>query len=374
MYTLNRFYIAARHGRPCTAGIKPDAALLPEKPTQPRCSYPTIYQLRECFLRPLRARPHKPLDDVYESWMAVINDTKVEEGSLHALASAFTMIIFSEIGDKTFLIAAILAMRHPRLTVFAGSFGSLAVMSLLSAQLGHLVPTLLPQSVTELAAAVLFFVFGAKMLKEAADMKAGNEKIQEEMKEAEEEIEGDDAKIEGGPGASIPLEEIEEGGRANGHARGHSRSNSASTTASSGILEGLRNFFSFFLGPVFVQAFVLTFLGEWGDRSQISTIALGAAHVSGLLLMFELRPMIPTERLPSCDWDHCRPRMLHSAGCAWRALHIYQNIYQTRQVHLYSVWTFTHSAIVTMAGAILFLVFGIVYMYEFFAGHSTVSE
>lgn len=306
--------------------------------------------------------------------MAVINDTKVEEGSLHALASAFTMIIFSEIGDKTFLIAAILAMRHPRLTVFAGSFGSLAVMSLLSAQLGHLVPTLLPQRVTELAAAVLFFVFGAKMLKEAADMKAGNEKIQEEMKEAEEEIEGDDAKIEGGAGSSIPLEEIEEGGRANGHARGHSRSNSASTAASSGILEGLRNFFSFFLGPVFVQAFVLTFLGEWGDRSQISTIALGAAHVSGLLLMFELRPMIPTERLPSCDWDHCRPRMLHSAGCAWRALHIYQNIYQTRQVHLYSVWTFTHSAIVTMAGAILFLVFGIVYMYEFFAGHSTVSE
>jgi putative Ca2+/H+ antiporter (TMEM165/GDT1 family) len=32
--------------------------------------------------------------------------------------------------------------------------------------------------------------------------------------------------------------------------------------------------------PVFVQTFVLTFLGEWGDRSQISTIALAAANVS----------------------------------------------------------------------------------------------
>jgi len=36
---------------------------------------------------------------------------------------------------------------------------------------------------------------------------------------------------------------------------------------------------SLILGPVFVQSFVLTFLGEWGDRSQFATIALGAAHV-----------------------------------------------------------------------------------------------
>ena len=34
------------------------------------------------------------------------------------------------------------------------------------------------------------------------------------------------------------------------------------------------------LSPIFVQAFILTFLAEWGDRSQITTIILAAREVS----------------------------------------------------------------------------------------------
>lgn len=217
--------------------------------------------------------------------------TRIDDDAAKALLQSFTMIIFSEIGDKTFLIAAILAMRHPRLMVFAGAFGSLAVMSLLSAELGHVLPALIPKRWTQLSAAVLFLVFGIKMLQEAREMKAGNEKLQEEMKEAEKEIEGDDAELDAAiiGGEAIPLEAIEEGRHPLGphpvestprsgprHIPTRSRSNIAVKSWS----EGARNFFSLFLGPVFVQAFILTFLGEWGDRSQISTIALGAAHVS----------------------------------------------------------------------------------------------
>ena len=199
------------------------------------------------------------------------NDTDGDESQMHVLLSAFTMIIFSEIGDKTFLIAAILAMKHPRMTVFAGAFGSLVVMSILSAMMGHILPALLPKSITELAAALLFFAFGGKMVMEGREMKLGNQKLQEEMKEAQEEIEEDEVLADGTNG--IPLEAVEEGGRSRHHG-----SKPLGGPAKS-LAEGFRNFFSFFLGPVFVQAFVLTFLGEWGDRSQISTIALGAAHV-----------------------------------------------------------------------------------------------
>ncbi|KAL4245331.1 GDT1 family protein [Abortiporus biennis] len=267
--------------------------------------------------------------------MAVGNATSTtspsEETSLHAMIQAFTMIIFSEIGDKTFLIAAILAMRHPRMIVFAGAFGSLVVMSILSAELGHLLPTLLPKRWTQALAAVLFLVFGVKMLQEGREMAAGNQKIQEEMKEAEEEIEGDEAGHD-----EIPLEEIEEGGMRSAGASSaeRARSRSQPLTPAKTFMEGARNFCSLLLGPVFVQSFVLTFLGEWGDRSQISTIALGAAHN---VYVVSLGTIIG-----------------HSC-CT--ALAVIGGRYVSTKISVKHV---------TLAGSALFLLFGLIYLYEAF--------
>ena len=216
---------------------------------------------------------------------AVHGSTPETEGSVHGFAQAFAMIIFSEIGDKTFLIAAILAMRHPRIVVFAGAFGSLVVMSILSAAMGHILPTLIPKRWTQLAAGVLFIIFGAKLFFEGKDMPSGNEKVLEEMREAEEEINEDVAEHEGtgrvtANGDVIPLEEIEAGGRPVKDHGDDARELPNPPSAMKGMLEGTRNLCSLLLGPVFVQVFVLTFLGEWGDRSQIATIMLAAAHVS----------------------------------------------------------------------------------------------
>ena len=100
----------------------------------------------------------------------------------------------------------------------------------------------------------------------------------------EEELEEDSAQAEGtggkrANGTVIPLEEMEEGGRSERQAEPASASATSSASTWSSLRDGTRNFFSLILGPVFVQTFVLTFLGEWGDRSQIATIALAAAHV-----------------------------------------------------------------------------------------------
>ncbi|KAI0344332.1 UPF0016-domain-containing protein [Trametopsis cervina] len=256
-----------------------------------------------------------------------------DESSFQALLQSFAMIIVSEIGDKTFLIAAILAMRHPRMVVFAGAFGSLVVMSFLSASVGHLLPTLIPKRWTQLLAAVLFLVFGLKMLQEAREMKSGNEKIREEMKEAEEEIEGDEAEREaGGNGHAVAMEELEEGGRAR-HSRTRSQSIPAQSAAKS-LLDKSRNYCSMLLGPHFTQAFILTFLGEWGDRSQISTIALGAAHN---VYLVSLGTII-------------------GHGCC-TALAVIGGRYVSTKISVKHV---------TLSGSILFIIFGLIYLYEAF--------
>lgn len=38
-------------------------------------------------------------------------------------------IMFTELGDETFIIAAIMAMRYPRLVVYAGAMAALASMT-----------------------------------------------------------------------------------------------------------------------------------------------------------------------------------------------------------------------------------------------------
>lgn len=67
----------------------------------------------------------------------LINGNRIVEidlGFVHAFLASMSVIIVSELGDKTFFIAAIMAMRHPRLTVFAGALLALGLMTVLSGE------------------------------------------------------------------------------------------------------------------------------------------------------------------------------------------------------------------------------------------------
>jgi putative Ca2+/H+ antiporter (TMEM165/GDT1 family) len=77
-------------------------------------------------------------------------------------------------------------MRNPRLVVFSGAMAALALMSILSAALGYTLPQLLSRRVTQWLAALLFLVFGLKMIKEANDM-TGDE-VEQEMQEVNQEL------------------------------------------------------------------------------------------------------------------------------------------------------------------------------------------
>lgn len=208
----------------------------------------------------------------------------------HSFVLAFTMIIFSEIGDKTFLVAALMAMRHPRLLVFSAAFSALIVMTVLSAVLGHAVPALLSEKFTHFAAAALFLVFGVKLIKEGMAM-SPDEGVGAEMREVEQELEEKEqlARAQGGHRkSSVSPYALEAGrtrrSRSNSRLPAPARSPSSSPDRAlspkgasvSSALGGLNNLFSLLLSPAWVQTFVMTFLGEWGDRSQIATVAMAA--------------------------------------------------------------------------------------------------
>lgn len=157
---------------------------------------------------------------------------------VEGFAKSASMIVLSEIGDKTFFIAVIMAMKHSRTIVFLGSWLALFAMTALSAMVGAAAPKLISPRATRACATALFFVFGARSIAEAI-AGGGDGDGDDEMGEAEAEL--------------------------TGRARGKNgmKKKKGKTKLSD--------------YSVFSEAFVVTFLAEWGDRSQIATIGLAAA-------------------------------------------------------------------------------------------------
>jgi len=151
---------------------------------------------------------------------------------LTAFTASLLLITVSELGDKTFFIAAILAMRHDRRWVFVGALAALALMTVLSVLMGQ-VATLLPQSALKWAELSLFFFFGVKLLYEASQMPTAIGSTEE--KAAAETVAKAEQNLSKKNQTEIPL-------------------------------------------TVVAEAFGLTFVAEWGDRTQIATIALAAAN------------------------------------------------------------------------------------------------
>ncbi|MCO5574649.1 hypothetical protein L7F22_028438 [Adiantum nelumboides] len=171
-----------------------------------------------------------------DEWLVAANADPTGTGGLFdALLTSFSMILVSEIGDETFIIAALLAMRHPRSIVLSGALSALIIMTVLSTGLGRIVPNLISRKHTNSAATVLYTFFGLRLLYIAWRSSSKNSQ-HKELEEVEEK-----------------LEVVPQGKTI------------------------WRRVLSRFLTPIFLEAFILTFLAEWGDRSQIATIAL-ATH------------------------------------------------------------------------------------------------
>ena len=113
-------------------------------------------------------------------------NTTEHKGFLHGFVESLSVILVSELGDKTFFIAAILAMRNNKLTVFLAAIAALAVMTVMSALLGFVVTQFVPREYTYYACTAIMFLFGLKMLWEAWRMSP--DEGAETQREVEEEL------------------------------------------------------------------------------------------------------------------------------------------------------------------------------------------
>jgi len=195
-----------------------------------------------------------------------------------AFLASISMILVSEFGDKTFFIAAILAMRNNRWEVFAAAISALALMTVLSAGMGLTLPAILDPKITHYMATLLFFFFGAKLLWDAWGMEAGGD-LKEELEEVEEELKTKELEESVGlTGAKTTVGGVEMA-NINGSAPGGMSPSAAAAKLQQATRQASANFTRFFrrfFSKVFLTCFSMTFLAEWGDRSQIATIALAA--------------------------------------------------------------------------------------------------
>jgi putative Ca2+/H+ antiporter (TMEM165/GDT1 family) len=90
-----------------------------------------------------------------------------EDSLLTSFTTSFLAIMVCEIGDKTFFLGMIMAMKYNKIVVFIGAFGALAVMTVLSAIGGKVIFSLIPKLYTDIIVTLLFFYFGFKLLYEA---------------------------------------------------------------------------------------------------------------------------------------------------------------------------------------------------------------
>jgi Ca2+/H+ antiporter, TMEM165/GDT1 family len=156
-------------------------------------------------------------------------DPEQLERMLTAFTAALLLITISELGDKTFFIAMVLSMRHPRRFVLFGVVVALAAMTILSVGFGQIV-TFLPKSYIHSAEITLFIGFGLKLLIDAWRMPATTNCAA--VNEAKMAVEQSEKTLK------------------------RYKTNWA----------------------VILESFILTFMAEWGDRTQIATIALSASN------------------------------------------------------------------------------------------------
>ena len=200
-------------------------------------------------------RPHDgDIDWLREASTTALGTDASSPSAFEGLPASFLAVFITEIGDKTFFLAMLLATRHGKLAVFLATVSAMLFMTIGSTFAGHLLSTStesLEASVQwmDFVASALFFTFAAQLLRDAHRLHA-KDREDEEVRSLLGGDSGEGAQHGELLDAEETLQEVEqkEGGK-------------------------VRTWW----GGVY-QTFCLMFVAEWADKSMFATMALAAQH------------------------------------------------------------------------------------------------
>jgi Ca2+/H+ antiporter, TMEM165/GDT1 family len=174
------------------------------------------------------------------------SSTKITEGfnlsKIYEILSDTRTFFLAGMCDKSFLITAIMAQKYSKLIVFISAISSFIIIEYISVQIGLSVPDNIPTYLVDILAVLVFLFIGMKMLIDG--LKISHKMNCEKMTALHDEINKEifrENEILAQINQKENLEEIK----------------------SSNFKEILE---------VFVQIFILLFLSELGEKSQLSTI------------------------------------------------------------------------------------------------------
>lgn len=154
-----------------------------------------------------------------------------------AVGSSFSLILFSEIGDKTFFLAALLAMKYRKRIVFVATLTALLVMTILSVLIGqlfHAFPSSLHTlPIDDYIATALLFWFGVD------NIRAYLKETPSQVNQSQDDF--------------------------------YSKEYASSSESQYGAFGNIA------LGQI-LQVFSIIFTAEWGDKSMLATVALSATQ------------------------------------------------------------------------------------------------
>lgn len=173
-----------------------------------------------------------------------------DDGVANCILQAFLTVGVAEIFDKTWFVTLILALKYGWQFAFTSSFLALVVHVLMAALLGFSIATFFKPSTLDFMTAGIFAVFAALYFKDYLYADSNTDMISAGKEEAGECVES-------------PPENY---GSADSSSQKNGKHQSASTSLF--LNKSVRRF---------GNCFLIVFIAEWGDRTQIAMIGLHAS-------------------------------------------------------------------------------------------------